>query len=304
MMPGRRLLATKRRACCYRAMISHPARLALSALLSTTVALPALAQENPPPIAESVFDGDYITLGAGAAIGPSYEGSDDYVVFPVPAVQGKVAGVGISPRPGGIALDLIDDPADARVSFQAGPVVRLRFDRNRQLKDDIVRRLGKRDMAVEVGGNFGVSLNQITNPYDSLTFSVDVRGDVASAHSGVVVAPGVTFQTPLSRGAFVVVNVSAEHVSDRYARYYFSVGPNGSAASGLPQFDADGGWKNVGAGLAGAIDLDGDLTNGGFAIFAAANYARLLGDFKDAPTTSIRGDANQFVGVLGVGYTF
>jgi outer membrane scaffolding protein for murein synthesis (MipA/OmpV family) len=285
-------------------MISRSALAALSALLSTSAVVPALAQENPPPIAESVFDGDYITLGIGAAIGPSYEGSDDYVVFPIPALQGKVGGIGISPRPGGLALDFIDDPADARVSFQAGPVARVRFDRNRQVKDDVVERLGKRDVAVEVGGNVGVSLNQITNPYDSLTFSVDVRYDVASAHGGVVVAPGLTFQTPVSRGAFVALNVSAEHVSDRYARYYYSIGPGGSAASGLPQFDADGGWKNVGAGLAGAVDLDGDLTNGGFAIFVAANYSRLLGDFKDAPTTSIRGSANQFVGVLGVGYTF
>lgn len=285
-------------------MISRSALVALPAFFSTIAAVPAFAQENPPPIAESVFDGDYITLGVGAAIGPSYEGSDDYVVFPIPAVQGKVGGVGISPRPGGLALDFIDDPADARVSFQAGPVVRLRFDRNRQVKDDVVKRLGKRDLAVEVGGNFGVSVNQITNPYDSLTFSVDVRADVASAHSGVVIAPGVTFQTPVSRGAFVVLNVGAEHVSDRYASYYYSIGPNGSAASGLPQFNADGGWKNLSAGLAGAVDLDGDLTNGGFAIFAAANYSRLLGDFKDAPTTSIRGSANQFVGALGIGYTF
>lgn len=285
-------------------MISRSALIALSALLATATAVPALGQENPPPAVETVFDGDYITLGAGAAIGPSYEGSDDYVVFPVPAIQGKLGGIGISPRPGGLALDVIDDPADARVSFQAGPVFRLRFDRNRQVKDEVVKRLGKRDAAVEVGGNVGVSLNQITNPYDSLTFSVDVRYDVADAHGGVVVAPGLTFQTPLSRGAFVALNVSAEHVSDRFARYYYAIGPAGSAASGLPQFDADGGWKNVGAGLAGAVDLDGDLTNGGFAIFAAANYSRLVGDFKDAPTTSIRGSANQFVGALGIGYTF
>lgn len=285
-------------------MISRSAHVALIALLAPSLAVPALAQEPPPPATETVFDGTYLTLGVGAAIGPSYEGSDDYVVFPVPAVQGKIGGIGIAPRPGGLALDLIDDPADARVSFQIGPVARMRFDRNRQVEDDVVRRLGKRDVAVELGGNVGVSLNRITNPYDSLTFSVDVRHDVAGAHDSIVVAPGLTFQTPVSRGAFVALNASAEHVSDRYARYYFSVSPAGSTASGLPRFDADGGWKSVGAGLAGAVDLDGDLTNGGFAIFAAANYSRLLGDFKDAPTTSIRGSANQFVGAIGIGYTF
>ena len=53
---------------------------------------------------KSVYDGDYLTIGAGGAYGPSYEGSDDYVFFPVAAIQGRVAGVEINPRPGGLAL--------------------------------------------------------------------------------------------------------------------------------------------------------------------------------------------------------
>ncbi|MCE7795972.1 MipA/OmpV family protein [Sphingobium sufflavum] len=278
-----------------------PRALAAIALLALSSA-PALAQDTPPQT--SIFDGDYLTIGAGGAFGPSYEGSDDYVAFPAAAVMGRVAGVGIAARPAGLALDFINDPKDAKLSLQFGPVVRTRFDRNRQIKDPAVFALGKKDVAVEVGGNVGFSINRITNPYDSLTFSVDVRGDVAGAHEGFVIAPTATFQTPLSQGSFVALSISAEHVDDKYARYYYSVTPAGSQASGLRPYQARAGFKNVGAGLIGAYDLDGDLTNGGFAIFAGVNYSRMLGNFERSPVVADRGSPDQFTGAIGLGFTF
>lgn len=272
------------------------------ALLPLLIAAPAVAQDQTRE--PTVFDGDYLTVGVGAAIGPSYEGSDDYVVFPFPAVNGRIAGIGISPRAGGLALDFINDPTDAKISFQLGPVARIRFDRNRQIKDEVVARLGKRDVAVELGGMVGFSINRVTNPYDSLNFSVDVRHDVAGAHDGLVISPGVSFQTPLSKGIYTALSVSAEHVDGKYARYYYSVTPGESVASGLPVYNARSGWKNINAGILTGFDLDGDLTNGGFAVFAGANYSRLLGNFADAPVVSQRGSSNQFTGIIGIGYTF
>jgi len=280
--------------------------LELASLLFAVVvsAAPAHAQDPVPTPAKQVFDGDYLTVGAGAAIGPSYDGSDDYVVFPVVAVQGRLGGIGIAPRPGGVALDFINDPDDARFSFQLGPVARARFDRHQQIHDPAVAALGKRDIAVEVGGNAGFSINRLTNPYDSLTFSVDARWDVAKAYRGMVIAPNATFQTPLSKGSFAALSLSAEHVDDDYARYYFSVTPADSLASGLPVYAARSGWKSATIALLGGLDLDGDLTNGGFAVFAGATYSRLLGNFKRAPIVSLRGSPDQFVGAIGIGYTF
>jgi outer membrane scaffolding protein for murein synthesis (MipA/OmpV family) len=275
------------------------------ALLSLIIATPALAQDpTTPPDKPDVFDGDWLTIGAGVAYGPSYEGSDAYVAYPMPAIIGNIGGVGINPRQGGLALDFIDDPRGAKISFQAGPVGRLRFDRNRQIKDPVVAALGKRKVAVELGGTAGFAVNRITNPYDSLSFSVDVRHDVAGAHGGTIIAPGMSFQTPLSRGSFAALSVNAEHVDGKYARYYYSVSPGDSRASGLPVYDARGGWKNVSAGLLGAIDLDGDLTNGGFVVVAGGNYSRLLGSFEDAPVIAQRGTRDQFTAVIGIGYTF
>jgi len=46
------------------------------------------------------------------------------------------------------------------------------------------------------------------------------------------------------------------------------------------------------------------VTNGGLALIALGGYSRMLGDAKRTPFTSIRGDADQWMGAVGVGYTF
>lgn len=290
---------------------SSLARVALTLALGIAVAVPASAQTDetapaavPPDRERTVYDGDYFTIGAGVGVGPSYEGSDDYVIFPAVAFQGQLGGVTINPRPFGLALDFIDDPADARVSFALGPVVRVRRERTSNIVDPVVARLGRLGTAVEVGAAAGITLNRPLTGYDTLTATLDLRRDVAGAHDGTVIAPSLSYFTPVSRGAAVVLAVGAEHVDDSYADYYYSVTPTGSALSGLPVYRARGGWKNLSLSALGAVDLNGNLADGGFALFVGGNYSRLLGNFADAPIVSMRGSAGQFTAAIGVGYTF
>lgn len=286
----------------------------LAASLAMLAATPALAQDydsmgepaGPPPAInpdDTVFDDNWLSVGVGVGIGPSYDGSDDYVLFPAPIVQGKLGGVGISPRPAGLALDFIPDSDDGP-NFALGPTVRLRNDRADQVEDDVVKLAGKLDRAFEVGVATGVSFPKVLNPYDSLSFNMDARWDVAGAHDGMVIEPGVTYFTPLSRGMAASLTISGEIVDDNFADYYYTVSPAQSAASGLPQYQADGGLNSLGTNLLLAIDLNGDVTDGGFALVLVGGYSRLLGDAKDTPYTSIRGSADQFFGAVGVGYTF
>ena len=266
---------------------------------------PSLAHaQNDGPQSETVFDGDYLTVGVGGFYGPSYEGSDDYILFPAPVIQGNLGGVAITPRPGGIALDFIPDAKDAKVGFSLGPVANIRRDRVSRIKDTVVRRLGKLDTAVEVGANAGVTVYDLVTGYDSLTFSADARWDVAGAHKGMLWGPSVSYFTPVSKGAAINLAVSAEHMDDDFANYYFTVSPAGTVASGLPTFQARGGWKNVGINALVGVDFDGDLTNGGLAGFVTGGYTKLLNDAKRTPLTSIRGDADQWLVGAGLAFTF
>ncbi len=252
---------------------------------------------------DTVYDDTWLSLGLGIGYAPSYDGSDDYVFFPAPLIQGKIAGIGIQPRPAGIAFDVIPDSGEGP-GFTLGPVARMRLNRSRQIKDPVVEAAGELKKAIEVGGQAGLSIPKVLNPYDSLSFGVDALWDVNGAHEGMTLSPSVTYFTPLSRGIAASLSLSAERGDDDFMRYYYSVTPAQSAASGLPQFTAGSGWTKAGATLLLGIDFDGDLTNGGLAAVLVGGHSEMLGDAKDSPYTSIRGSAGQWFGAVGVGYTF
>ncbi|WP_324261340.1 MipA/OmpV family protein [Altererythrobacter sp. H2] len=274
------------------------------------LASPALAQEAPqgppagiPPPGETVFDDTWVTIGVGAAYSPSYSGSDDYRLAVLPVVQGKVAGVRVEPRPAGLALNVLPE-VRGKPSLSFGPVIRVRSDRADDIEDPVVELAGELDRAVEVGATAGLNIPGVLTRFDTLSFTVDLRQDVAGAHSGMVVEPRVSWGSPLSRAAFVQLSAGAEFVSNDYARYYQSVSPAQAAASGLPQFAADGGLNALGANLLVGYDLDGNALNGGLGLVMIAAYSRLQGDAARTPYTSLRGDADQALVVLGIGYTF
>ncbi|KMS53450.1 structural protein MipA [Novosphingobium barchaimii LL02] len=264
-------------------------------------ATPAFAQEAP---AENVLDGDYLTVGVGAVYVPTYRGSDDYVVSPVPLVKGHFAGVDINPRVAGVALDFIPEAKDAKVGFSLGPVATYSANRAGRIKDPVVRAAGKLDPAIEVGFNAGVTAYRLLSDYDALTVSADVKWDVNGAYKGMTVNPAISYATPLSTALVGVLAVSARRVDNDFASYYYSVTPLQNAASGLPVYRAKGGWDSVNTSLLLAYDLSGDVRDGGLSLFGVANYSRMLNDAKDTPFTSIRGDANQWIIGGGVAYTF
>ena len=284
---------------------------AASAALAVA-AIPLAAQETgtPPQVpeiaSETIFDGDWITLGVGVGLSPSYDGSDDYVVSPLPLLQGSFFGIEMRPRPAGLALDFIPD-GDGPVNVNLGVAAKLNRNRADQIEDEVVLTYGELDTAIEVGPTVGVSFPRLLNPFDSLTIGADVLWDVNGAHNGLAINPSITYFTPVSRGAAVSLVVSARHVDDDFADYYYSVpvAPASVPASDrLPVFAADGGIDKLGANLLLGYDFDGDITNGGLAGFAIGGYSRLVGDAADTPFTALRGSADQWFIGLGLGYTF
>ena len=287
---------------------------ALAAAATCALAAPVAAQQTdvstPRSAAqeETVFDGDFLSVGVGVGYNPSYSGSDDYNVNVLPIVQGSLWGIDINPRPAGLALDLVPDAAEG-VSFSAGPMVRLRNDRvdAEDINDDVVAAYGELDRAVEVGGSVGVKFPQVLNPFDSLSFTLDATWDVAGAHDGRTISPSVTYFTPVSRATAASLSFSTSFVDDDFADYYYSVPATNAALPAedvLPGFDAEGGMQSYGFNLLLAHDLSGDLTDGGLSLVGIAGWTKLVDDAADSPFTSIRGDNDQYLVALGVGYTF
>ncbi len=213
---------------------------------------------------QSVFDGDFITLGMGAGYRPDYQGSDDYRATPLPLIFGSAGGFEFGARGPGLYVDLIRDPkVPVKTSYVFGPSFRIRTDRNGKIKDDAVAALGKRKVAVELGINAAIEFSGVLNRADTLSLGIEALRDVAGAHKGASIAPSVSYSTPLSKAAFVNLSVSSQFSDDRFNRYYFSIDAAGAAASGLPVFAAKGGLNSVGAALVGGYDVSGNALDGG-----------------------------------------
>ena len=259
-------------------------------------ASPAIALPDPND------QSDTLTIGVGGAIVPDYEGSDEYRILPLAAVRGRYKGIGFSTRGTFLYVDLVPR-GTGKLSFDAGPIAGARLDRTGKIKDDIVDLLPDRKTAIEVGGFAGLSYHGITNPYDALSLRVDVVHDVAKAHRSTIISPTIDFSTPLSRTTYVGISASLDFVQARYARYYYGITPSDTLVSGLPTFTPDGGLKDWKVGLLVNQSLTGDLRHG-LSLFGTGSYARLQGDFKRSPIVSLRGSSTQWLGAVGLAYTF
>ena len=279
-------------------------RLVILAALAASVSSPLLAETGPLPSPDEVNSRDTLTIAGGAAILPDYEGSDDYRIIPAAAVRGRYHGFAFETRGSYLYVDVVPR-GRSNVDFEFGPILGARFNSRRHIDDPVVKLLPNTKTAIEAGAFAGIGVSGLTNPYDRLAFRVDVLHDLSNAHKSTVISPNVEFSTPVSRTTFIGANVGLEFVAKRYADYYYSITPAESLATGglLAPFNASGGLKNWKAGLLVDQSLSGDLLHG-LSIFGVGQYSHLVGDFRRSPIVSQRGSAAQWLGALGLAYTW
>ena len=283
----------------------------LAALLGVAVPAVASAQTNPLPAEpnpepDPALTGDTVTVGVAAAYLPDYEGSDDYRLVPGPAAIGSFRNLSFQVLGNRASIDLIPNPSGPSWDVQAGPVGVVNFSRsNRRPIDDVrVKALPERSTAIELGGYIGLGkTGVVTSPYDKLSASLSYRHDVSGVHRSGIWTPSVNYFTPLSLKAAVGLFASAERVGRGFGRTYFDVTAADSVASGLPQFRTRGGWKNWTVGAAGTYSLTGNLLRG-FKLVAGGTYKKMLNDYGDSPLVSVAGSRSQWLGAVGLAYTF
>jgi len=269
-------------------------------LVATLFATPVLAQDR-----SADAGGDFVMAGAAGVVLPQYEGSGDTSITPAPGAIGRVSGFAFQFIGNRLSVDLVRDSGGPGWDIQAGPSLVLDFNRTSadSIDDPRVAALPERNTGIELGGYVGVArVGVVTSDYDRLSVTLSYRYDVNGAHESGILSPSVSYMTPLSRKAAVAVFASAERAENGYADAYFSVTPADAAASGLPAYDADGGWKNWGIGAGTAVSLTGDLT-GGLQLVAGGMYRRLVNDFADSPVTRA-GSRDQWMGAIGLAYSF
>ena len=262
---------------------SAAAALACTALLAAPAVATAGPGEREAPSRSPAESDDWsVTLGLGAGVAPSYEGSESYEFVPLPVVDLRWrdrAFVGT----GGVGVDLFRSEhlrLGARLGYNGG---------RDEDDDDALDGLGDVDAAVEAGIFGALS-------YGAVSLSADLRQDIADGHEGLLGRAALTYRAALGEDLAGTLGPSVTWADDAYMESFFGVDADQSAASGLPRFDAGSGIKSY--ALAGSLRYA--LTTD-WAVTAIARYARLAGDAADSPIVQ---DEDQFFSGVTIAYRF
>lgn len=272
--------------------------------LAAAALTPSAVHAQERIIPRNVFDGDYAVVGVGVGSMPTYQGSDNSSITPLAGATGQFHGVGFTIRGPSLSLDFIPDRESRDVNFHLGPQIAYVSNRHGHIGDEVVARLGKLKPTVEAGLRVGMTIPHVVSPHDRISVGVGAQWDITGNSKSMVISPSMSYLVPVSTGLGFGALVSAQFVNGNSARYNFDVTPEGSAASGLPVYNAKGGLQQVTFGVAAARDLNNNFLDGGFSIAAGVLYTRLYGSAAKSPITAIRGSRNQWYFGGGLAYTF
>ena len=138
----------------------------------------------------------------------------------------------------------------------------------------------------------------LADPQQDLVLEVEARQDVANDNGFLATVRGVYGSRLTERWRFDG-SVGSTWASEDYMSSYFGIDAADAARSGLDQFSADEGFKDVSFGGVLTYRLFERLSVSGI-----ASYTRLIDDAADSPVVDDVGDENQFFGGALVNYRF
>ena len=274
------------------ALLSAVAAVALSAALAS----PVMAYDD---IAVVSPDGKGF-VGLGVIAKPDYEGSDDNEVTVAPFGQyfwasgryAKLGGTGGSESAARLSLNLITTDSSEHWTF--GPLLQYRLKRS-----DIDNRQVDNMKNVDAATELGVFVGFDTGPWSA---ELSFAGDISDEHDGYLVYLSGGYDLMQTEKILLTLGVETTWADSNYMDTYFGVDKNNVRNSGLPFYNADSGFKDVGLSLTGIYHF-----NKTWAAAANTSYTRMLNDAEDSPLVEGNqgvGDKNQVAGILAVLYSF
>ncbi|MGH6945622.1 MAG: MipA/OmpV family protein [Geminicoccaceae bacterium] len=265
----------------------------IGALWSGGLALAQPASTAGPTADTRAGGGISLTVGAGAGVAPDYEGSDDYQAVPFwnlraanlyhPETYVQVLG------PHLYSNFLPDDHWRLGI---AGQYIRERDD----VEDDQVDDLRSVDASVMLGLIAGYDF--LASLQNDLVLEVEGRQDISGDNGFLGTIRGRYGSLLAERWRFDAL-VSTTWASEDYMSSYFGIDAGDAARSGLDQFNADEGFKEVAFGASLTYRF---LEN--WSVTGTGTYTRLIDDAADSPVVDDAGDDNLFFAGALINYRF
>ncbi|MFM9934794.1 MAG: MipA/OmpV family protein, partial [Novosphingobium sp.] len=151
--------------------------------------------------------------------------------------------------------------------------------------------------SVEVGAF--VAISHSLSERDRIRIAINGVQDVSGVHKGWLSSASAGFESSVSPKLSFAGNLNVTYASAEYASTYFTVTPAGAMSSGLSSFKAKSGIKDIGASVNIAYAIDQR-----WSLFGIGAYKQLVGSAAESPIVKDAGSAGQFVGGIGIGWSF
>jgi len=251
----------------------------------------AQAQQSPFDI-ENVPN----VVGVGIGMVPDYQGSDDYMAGGAPFFRLTLPKSEYYLRL--LATDLqaniIDHPW-----FRLGPALNYRFGRDDSIEDSVVKHMKEIDGTIEAGAFVGVELVDKDNPRQRFLSQVEFLSDVGGKYQGYNVSLTASYWFPVHKAVDLSFGGGITYTDDNYTETYFGVDKEDHVRTGLPVFEAQGGFTMARLTAAAVLHLSES-----WHLAAGAQWRPLLDDAADSPIVEDRGDKNQWIYGLGVAHSW
>lgn len=263
-------------------LIKYAQKIALFTLLAgLSMSVVAHAQDNyGSDIPVETTSQNHITIGAGAAVLPEFQGSEDYFIQPIPIVDIKQGPFFLN-LGDGLGINVIDS-SHFRAGVSVTPVVG--YD-----ADKVPAGIGK--LGISAGARGFVS-GTIGGVVATLSATVPFTGDA----KGMIAEAEISYPVQVTDRLSIVPGLNTTWADKKYLRRYYGVNAEQAAASGLPGYQPSSGFQDIGASLA----MNYRLTDH-FSIVGAALVTYNLDPVMDSPFAARRWQPG---GILGVSYTF
>ena len=266
-------------------------------VLAGLVFLPALAfAQAGGGFVETEEGINIVGLGVGQV--PDYQGSNDHTTAVGPFLRYYFSGQRyvnvLGPQ---ITLNVLDDKV-----WQFGPELVYRLGRDSDVEDAVVKQMNKIDNTVEAGGFVAASYQLSEDPRNRFIVSADLVADTGNTHNGYIGTVGVRYWLPVNEAVVLQAGVGFAYASQDYVQTYYGVSGTDIAlfpSLGGNAYKPDGGVTDVRATFGAVVHLSRTWHLG-----VGARYQGLQGDAKDSPVVSERGDSNQWIYGVALGYAW
>ena len=242
--------------------------------------------------------------GVAAGLSPDYEGSDSFSAAALPLVDIRqpdflfLKGASVNPNDGlaSIGWNALNfgysQGAGRKLHISVGPLARYHNGRD---EDDNNALSGLGDIDDNIG--FGGFIEANAGPWSAGLTAVPQ--DAGGSEDGLLVAVDTKYTAQLSKQLALTTGVSTSWGDDDYMQGFYGISSNQALRSGLARFNADAGFKDIGAQVRTTYALSSN-----WMVDGQLGYQRLLNDAAESPIVDTRGSRNQFRALLGVAYQF